>query len=132
MAYRFALLVALCAALAAAPLRERLETPAARTPCAPAGRGRFPRQWLGCAADPGASRPLASDERLALGLPVDPNRASARELALVPGLSRRLADEVVSDRERNGPFPDVDSLERVRGVGPKRLARARAALAVEP
>ncbi len=132
MARRLALLLALVSALAAAPLRRILETPAARPPCAPSGRGRFPRHWVGCAADPGSARPLASDERLALGLRLDPNRASARELAFVPGLSRRLAAEVVADRDRNGPFPDVEALLRVRGVGPKRLAQARDALAVEP
>jgi competence protein ComEA len=132
MARRLASLLALLAALAAAPVRVLLETPAARAPCAPSGRGAFPRHWVGCAADPGVPRPLASDERLALGLPIDPNRASARELAFVPGLSRRLAAEVVADRGRNGPFPDVESLLRVRGIGPKKLAQARPALVVEP
>lgn len=132
MARRLALLLALAAALSAAPLRELLETPAAPRPCTPSGRGADPRRWLGCAADPGPARPLASDERLVLGLPIDPNRASARELAHVPGLSRRLAAEVVAERERNGPFPDVESLLRVRGIGPKRLAKARPALLVEP
>ncbi|WP_242339481.1 MULTISPECIES: helix-hairpin-helix domain-containing protein [Anaeromyxobacter] len=132
MARRIALLLALVATLAAAPVRGILETPDAPAPCAPSGRGRFPRHWVGCETDPGPVRPLASDERLALGLRVDPNRASARELAFVPGLSRRLGAEVVADRERNGPFPDVESLLRVRGVGPKRLAQAREALVVEP
>ncbi|HSD19501.1 MAG TPA: helix-hairpin-helix domain-containing protein [Anaeromyxobacter sp.] len=132
MARRMAVLLALLAALAAAPVREFLETPAAPAPCLPSGHGTFPRHWVGCATDPGATRPLASDERLALGMPVDPNRASARDLAFVPGLSRRLAAEVVADRERNGAFPDVESLLRVRGVGPKKLAQARAALLVEP
>lgn len=132
MAHRLALLLVLLAALSAAPLREILETPAASGSCPPSGRGAYPRHWLGCAADPAPARPLAPDERLALGLPVDPNRATARELAFVPGLSRRLAAEVVADRARNGPFPDVESLLRVRGIGPKRLARARPALALEP
>jgi competence protein ComEA len=132
MARRVALLLALLAVLGAAPMRVLLETPAAPAPCHLSGRGTFPRHWIGCAADPGPPRALASDERLALGLPVDPNRASARELAFVPGLSRRLAAEVVADRERNGPFPDVESLVRVRGIGPKKLAQARASLIVAP
>jgi competence protein ComEA len=132
MAHRSALILALLAALAAAPVRVLLETPAAPADCPPSGRGTFPRHWLGCAADPGPARPLGSGERMALGLPVDPNHASARELAFVPGLSRHLAAEVVADRARNGPFPDIESLLRVRGIGPKRLAKARAALVVEP
>lgn len=131
MARRLAFVSLLAAALAAAPARVFLETPAAAASCVPSGRGTFPRHWMGCGADPGPARPLAADERLALGLPVDPNRASERELAFVPGLSRRLAAEVVADRERNGPFLDVDALLRVRGIGPRKLAQARPALVVE-
>ncbi len=59
--------------------------------CLPEGRGTPPRHWLGCAGDPGPRRDLAADERLVLGLPIDPNAAGERELAFVPGLSRRLA-----------------------------------------
>jgi competence protein ComEA len=130
MPRRLALLLALLAALAAAPLRARLESPPPSPPCAPEGRGVPPRHHLGCATDPGPPRALAADERLALGLPVDPNTASARELAFVPGLSRRLAAEVVLDRTRNGPYREVAELVRVRGIGPKRLAAARAHLAI--
>jgi competence protein ComEA len=39
---------------------------------------------------------------------------------------------VVADRERHGPFQDVDALLRVRGVGPARLAKAKPSLTVEP
>lgn len=89
-----------------------------------------PRHWLGCAADEGPSRGLDGAERLLLGLPLDPNTAAARDLAFVPGLSRRLGEAVVADREERGPFPSVEDLVRVRGIGPKRLARARASLVV--
>jgi competence protein ComEA len=99
-------------------------------PCAPAGRGEPPRHWLGCEADPGPPRALADEERLALGLPIDPNRAGAVSLACVPGIGPGLAAEVVADRERRGPFSSVDDLARVRGIGPRRLERARAWLAV--
>ncbi len=101
-------------------------------PCEPEGRGRPPRHWLGCRADPGPPRALADEERLLLGLPLDPNRASARALAFVPGLSARLARAVAEDRAANGPFPDVEALDRVPGIGPVRLARARAGLEVGP
>jgi len=126
-----ALLVAL-AALAPAGARLLLSRPQARRPCEPEGRGAPPRHWIGCAADAGPQRGLDGRERLALGLPLDPNRAAADELALVPGLSERLAAAVVADREERGPFASVDDLERVKGIGPARLARARAWLAVGP
>jgi competence protein ComEA len=125
-------LAVLLAVLAASAARPWLERPAARSPCDPVGLGTPPRHWLGCAADPGPLRDLAADERLVLGLPIDPNTAGARELAFVPGLGRSLAAEIVSERSRDGPFRDVDDLLRVRGVGPRRLARAREALSIAP
>jgi len=132
MTRRLALPLVLALASAAAPLRKALETPASRPPCPPAGRGEPPRHWLGCPADPGPGRALAADERLVLGLPLDPNTAPERELAYVPGLSRSLARAVVESRAVEGPFGSVEDLLRVRGIGPRRLAQARAALAVAP
>ncbi|HEX9400901.1 MAG TPA: helix-hairpin-helix domain-containing protein [Anaeromyxobacter sp.] len=132
MSRRLALAALLALVLAAGRVRDALEIPGARTACAPQGRGEPPRHWLGCAADAGPPRALAGDERLVLGLPIDPNTASSRELAFVPGLSRRLAAELVLDRERNGPYGDVADIVRVRGIGPKKLAAAAPHLAVSP
>jgi competence protein ComEA len=132
MAHRLArclLLLALGLPPALRALAARPDPPAA---CAPEGRGTPPRGWLACAADPGPPRALADEERLLLGLPLDLNRAGPRALAFVPGLSRSLAAAVVADRAARGPFEAVDELVRVHGVGPKRLARARPALAVKP
>jgi competence protein ComEA len=130
MAHRLALALVLLAVLSAPSLLRWSELPPPPRRCAPAGRGEPPRHWLGCAADPGPPRALADDERLALGLPLDPNRAEERVLAFVPGLSRRLAAEIVADRQARGPFPTVEDVVRVRGIGPKRLARAAPHLAV--
>lgn len=130
MPRRIALAAALALALAAPALRRLAETPPTPRACAPEGRGDPPRHWLGCAADPGPARAPAGDERLLLGIPLDPNVASARELAFVPGLSRALAAAVVADREANGPFSRAEDLLRVRGIGPKRLALARPHLVV--
>lgn len=132
MERRLALAVVLALVVAAGPLRAWLERPAPRPPCVEEGRGSPPRHWLGCAADAGPPRALAGDERLVLGLPLDPNTASARDLAFVPGLSRRLAEEIVAERARAGPFRSVADLDRVRGIGPGRLAAAAPHLAVAP
>jgi len=129
---RAALALALAAVLAAAPLRAWLERPGPSPPCpAPEGRGEGVRGWLACAGEAGAPRALRQDERLALGRPVDPNRAAASDLAHVPGLTASLARAVVEARRRGGPFPTVDDLLRVPGIGPKRLALARPHLAVD-
>jgi competence protein ComEA len=86
---------------------------------------------VGCAADPGPPRALDGRERVAFGVRLPVNDATAEDLAAVPGLSARLAREIVADRATNGPFPSVDSLVRVRGVGERRLARARPHLVSE-
>jgi len=112
-------------------LRVLASRPAAPAPCRPEGRGLPPRHHLGCAADPGPPRDLSGEERLLLGLPLDPNDASARALAFVPGLSRRLGAAVVEEREARGAYLSVDDLLRVDGIGPKRLAQARSALRVD-
>jgi competence protein ComEA len=130
VAHRIALAAVLAAVLCAGPLRAWLETPGARAGCTPVARGVPPRHFLGCAADGGPERALAADERLVLGLPVDPNTASARELAFVPGLSRAIAAEIVLDRERNGRYRQVAELVRVRGIGPRRLSAATPHLAI--
>ena len=110
--------IALLLALAAAPTAARLalrRIPAGHRACAPEGRGVPPRGWIGCAGDAGSPRALDGAERLAVGLPLDANRASAAELALVPGLSVRLAEELARDRERLGRFESVDALVEQMG-----------------
>ena len=132
MPRRFALALVALLALSPSFLRRLDGRPRAIAPCVHQGRGVPPRHWIGCAADPGPPRGLSGRERLLLGLPIDLNRASVDDLAPVPGLSARLASAVVADRERHGPFQDVDALLRVRGVGPARLAKAKPSLTVEP
>lgn len=128
---RIALPLLLAAALTPA-LERWLRRPAPIPAGCPAeGRGIPPRHWMACATDPGPRRDLTGAERLLQGLPLDPNRASAEELALLPGLSYRLARELVAERERAGPYASVDDLERVRGIGPARRRKAAPHLRVE-
>lgn len=60
-----------------------------------------------------------------LGLPVALNRASAKELRLLPGVGRTLARRILRARRRLGPFRRPEDLYRVQGVGPRLLARLR-------
>jgi competence protein ComEA len=122
---RRALVAAALLVLAPTAIRRLAAAVPEPAACEPEGRGTPPRHWVGCADDAGPARDLDGPERLAHGRPVDLNRATSRDLAGVPGLSARLAEAVVADREARGPFGAVDELVRVRGVGPARLARAR-------
>lgn len=54
--------------------------------------------------------------------PVDVNRASVRELEVLPGVGPATAAAIVAERERNGPFSSFEDLERVPGIGPSKLA----------
>ena len=36
-----------------------------------------------------------------------------------------LAGKIVADREANGPFADLDDLDRVHGIGPKTIDQLR-------
>lgn len=56
---------------------------------------------------------------------VDVNRADAATLDTLPGIGPVLADRIISWREANGPFPNVDVLGEVSGIGPTLLERLR-------
>jgi competence protein ComEA len=74
---------------------------------------------LGATAPPapavGARLPDAQPAR------VDVNRAPLAELVALDGVGPALARRIVAAR----PFASVDDVARVRGIGPKRLARLR-------
>lgn len=54
---------------------------------------------------------------------VDVNKAEWPELAELPDIGETLAKRIVQSRIDEGPFPDNESLRRVRGIGPKTLDR---------
>lgn len=66
----------------------------------------------------------------AQGEPVDLNRATAAELESLPGVGPVLAERILAWRDRNGPFPGVDALLEVSGVGPATLERLRSRIRV--
>lgn len=57
--------------------------------------------------------------------PIDVNRATAEALDALPGVGPATAAAIVREREANGPFRSPDDLERVRGIGPAKLATLR-------
>jgi competence protein ComEA len=75
--------------------------------------------------DPGAH--LDSTRRLAAPLgpdeQIDIDRASAEELARLPGVGPVLARRIVADRQSRGAFGSIGGLDRVPGIGPAALAR---------
>lgn len=56
---------------------------------------------------------------------IDLNVATWVEWSQLPGIGPVLANRIVEERERNGPFRDIDDLDRVRGIGPKKIEAIR-------
>ena len=56
---------------------------------------------------------------------LDINHADWPEFTLLPDVGESLAKRIVQSREAEGPFADHEDLARVRGIGPKTLARVR-------
>jgi len=78
--------------------------------------------WAHCQADPeeglvdiDQAEPLQADFR------VDINQASWPELAQLPGIGPALARRIVEYRLSKGPFRCVKDLDKVPGIGPKKL-----------
>lgn len=53
---------------------------------------------------------------------IDINAASVHELDLLPEIGPALAQRIVDHRAEHGPFPTLDDLDDVRGIGPKTVA----------
>lgn len=53
------------------------------------------------------------------------NSASEEELRQLDGISDVLAKRIVQYREENGAFDSVEDLERVEGIGPKKIESFR-------
>jgi competence protein ComEA len=59
---------------------------------------------------------------MTLGLALDLNQATLEDLEPLPGIGPVLAGRIVDYRQRHGPFKNIDDLENVSGIGPKKLA----------
>ena len=84
------------------------------------------RQLAACAILLAAGAVYAAD-------PVDINTADAETLAAaINGVGLKKARDIVSHREKNGPFKSVDELAGVNGIGMQTVDRSRANLTVKP
>jgi competence protein ComEA len=74
---------------------------------------------------PHHDKPTPEGNALVAGRRLDPNRASAEELELLPSVGPSLARRIVAERERGGPFLRAEDLRRVKGIGAKTLEKLR-------
>ena len=62
---------------------------------------------------------------------IDPNRADAEQLCLLPGVGPGIAERIVADRAANGPFSSAEDMQRVPHIGEKTAAAIRPWVAFE-
>jgi competence ComEA-like helix-hairpin-helix protein len=55
---------------------------------------------------------------------VNPNTASVEQLRGLPGVGEAMAERIVEERA-NGAFKDLEDLQRVKGIGPKKAEKMR-------
>ncbi|MCB9537951.1 MAG: helix-hairpin-helix domain-containing protein [Myxococcales bacterium] len=108
-----------------APLEALLRVCPPTGPIRPGDRLTPTPTLIGCRL---SVRPLPAARRLALGLKLDVNGATARELEALAGVGPATAAALVAAR----PYRDWVDLERARGIGPTRRARLRPHLTLRP
>jgi competence protein ComEA len=105
---------------------------------------RSPAQWS-IASAPARPAPAQPEERPEQAGPVTPappaataagrliniNSASASELELLPGVGPAMAGRIIEYRRQNGRFRSVDSLDEVKGIGPRTLEKLRPLIRVD-
>ncbi len=68
---------------------------------------------------------MKAKERMLLGIPLDPDLMDLADWDSLPGIGPALAKSIMEDRHKNGAFGSIDSLERVPGIGEKKLNALR-------
>jgi len=53
--------------------------------------------------------------------PIDINKAELRELMKIPGVGRKIASEIIKEREKRGRFRRIEELLEIKGIGKKNL-----------
>lgn len=71
--------------------------------------------------DKGKSRRTQAKKKKKVELPLHINSASAEDLCALNGVGPKLADKIIAYRDANGPFKSSKDLQKVPGIGPKKL-----------
>ena len=64
---------------------------------------------------------MKAKERMLLGIPLDPNQMDFADWDSLPGIGPGLAQSIMDDRQKYGDFVSFEALQRVPGMGEKKL-----------
>lgn len=64
---------------------------------------------------------MSAAKRIALGIPLHPDRMNETDWKVLPGIGDGMARKIEQDRQYNGEFGSFSALQRVSGLGKKRL-----------
>ncbi len=64
---------------------------------------------------------MSAAKRVALGIPLHPDRMSEEDWQVLPGIGRKLAGKIEQNRQEYGEFGSIQNLLRVPGIGKGRL-----------
>jgi len=73
------------------------------------GNIEFSRKWM------------PASQRIALGIPLHPASMTGDDWLVLPGIGEKLAERIEIDRQKNGEFLSLEDLQRVSGIGKKRI-----------
>lgn len=62
---------------------------------------------------------------------VDLNTATEAELSSLPNIGSKLAKQIVSYRETNGNFQEMEDLLKIKGIGVKKLEKIKASCTLD-
>ncbi len=68
---------------------------------------------------------MSASHRMALAIPLHPDRMSKKDWKALPGIGNYLAERIENNRQINGDFGCLEALRRVKGIGEKRVNRWR-------
>jgi len=74
---------------------------------------------------------IESPKRLALGMPIDINRATETDLILVSGIGEVTARKILDLRSKLGRYGNIEQLTEIKGIKEKKLAKLLKYLYVE-
>lgn len=74
---------------------------------------------------------MSGRKGLTLGVPIGINSAGADDLVELPGIGAKLAEKIVEYRNLNSIIDSIDQLDKVEGIGQKKLDAIRSLVSLD-